>query len=109
MYQILLSAGYTLIEIQDEPTPLALLPGSDAGYFGTLLGVMTILIVLGVLVFYFIGCIKCRKRIHQLNGGGQERLGWNLRNLRYRVAEIEMEETEQLFRKNIKDFEPFFE
>jgi len=113
---VILNGGYTLIEIEEEPVPLAALPEAGDGYFKTVVAVMIIMMLVWMAVLYFLNCYKCRTRIRQLTHDSEVYLGWRLTRLRETVEELELQEAEELvddmekiFIKNVREVEPFLE
>lgn len=109
---------YTLIEIRDEQVPLGLPTHGGQQYFGIVIGVMFIMLVVGACAIYLMECYRCRSRITQLDPNKKVYCGWKLRRLRETIAELELEETKQLekdvqemlqefFSKKIPKAEPF--
>ena len=93
-----LNAGYTLVEIEEEMTPLASGPADAKFAFGVVLVIMGCLLVLGMSVIYFISCYKCRARISQLQSNGGRAAGWNLRRLRDTIIDMELQQAEEISR-----------
>ena len=113
---IALSAEYRLIEIQEEKVPLEQLPEVNSDYSGMVIGVMILLMAVLIVALYFFVCHKYRARIRQLRHTDEVYQGWNLRCLKETVMEMEQQEAERIvrnmeenFKKNVFDYEPFFE
>jgi len=96
MHFISLNAGYTLVEIEEEATPLAAGPADTTLAFAVILVIMGCMLVLGMTMIYFISCYKCRARILQLQNEEGKVSGWNLRKLRDTIIDIELQQTEQI-------------
>lgn len=92
----LLSTGYTLVEIEEEATPLAPGISNTTMAFGAVLVLMGCVLTIGMALVYMGSCYKCKRRIKQLqdNQGGVR--GWNLRRLRDTVTDMELQQTEQI-------------
>ncbi len=111
-----LSGGYTLIEIQEEPVPLALVPEAEGQYFGLAVELILLKVLLFAVVLYMIACQRFRARIRRLDKEGNAYRGWNLKRLRECVEELELKEAdrivddmEKVFSKKIMEAEPFLE
>ncbi len=91
-----LNAGYTLVEIEEEATPLAAGPADATIAFSIILVITGCMLVLGMAMIYFISCYKCRARILQLQNNEGKVSGWNLRRLRDTIIDIELQQTEQI-------------
>lgn len=94
-----LNAGYTLVEIEEEATPLAAGPADATFAFAVVLVIMGCMLVLGMTMIYFISCYKCRTRILHLQNNEGKVSGWNLRRLRDTIIDIELQQTEQISRE----------
>jgi len=90
-----LNAGYTLVEIEEEMTPLAPGPADAKFAFGIVLVIMGCMLVIGMAMIYAISCYKCRARIQQLQNGGKVS-GWNLRRLRDVIIDMELQQAEEI-------------
>ena len=104
----ILNAGYRLIEIKEEPIPLARIP--EEGYFGTVIAVMLLMAAVWVAAAYLIACWKYRVRIRELRQNDKGYYGWNLKRLRDMSTEMELQRAEQIvedmqsiFKKNISE------
>lgn len=89
----MISQDYQLIviESESEQIPLAAGPVMAANNFWLVLIVMFAAIVLFSLWFYLTRCRGYRKRIMELDPGGGEYRGWNVRRLERTVAELELD------------------
>lgn len=86
-----MSQGYQLIVIESEKVPLAAGPVmADSNFWFTLTAMFAVVVLLS-LWFYLIRCRGYRKRIRELDPGGGEYLGWNMRRLERTVAELELD------------------
>lgn len=110
---VVLSKGYTLIQIQDEQVPLGLFPQLENQYFGAAVGVVTAILLTGACVVYLMACQRYRTRIRQLDRERKCYCGWHLRRLRETAEDLELEETAymekemQNFSKKFLKAEPF--
>lgn len=93
-----LNAGYTLVEIEEEMTPLAASPADAKFAFGVILTIMGCMLVIGMAMIYVISCYKCRARIQQLQNNGGKVSGWNLRRLRDAIIDMELQQAEEISR-----------
>ena len=91
-----LNAGYTLVEIEEEMTPLAAGPADAKFAFGVVLAIMGCMLVIGMAMIYVISCCKCRNRIQQLQNSSGKVNGWNLRRLRDTIIDMELQQTEEI-------------
>lgn len=85
------SQDYQLIVIESEQVPLAAGPVMAANNFWLLLIVAFAVVVLLSVWIYLTRCRGYRKRIMELDSGGGEYLGWNVRRLEQTVAELELD------------------
>lgn len=83
--------GYQLIVIESEKVPLAAGYATADSNFWFTLAMMLTAVVLVSLWFYLMRCRGYRRRIRELDPGGGEHLGWNVRRLEQMVAELELE------------------
>ncbi len=111
---VVLSKGYTLIQIQDEQVPLGLFPQVENQYFGVAVGVVTAMLLAGACTVYLMACQRYRARIRQLDRERKCYCGWHLRHLRETAGDLELEETaymekemQNFFSKKIPKAEPF--
>lgn len=87
--------GYCLIQIYEEAVPLAAY--SDSRLFVGMIIAM-VLIILGLVVLsYLAGCIQCRRRITELNEERKNPGGWNLRQLKKTISDLELQKAGDLF------------
>lgn len=92
----LLSTGYTLVEIEEEATPLAPGISNTTLAFGAVFVLMGCILAVGMALVYIGSCYKCRLRIKQLQKNQGSVRGWNLRRLRDTVTDMELQQTEQI-------------
>lgn len=116
MILAMLSEGYSLIVIQDERIPLSRMPEVNAEYFGMIVGVMLLMIIASIVGLYLLNCCRYRQRIRQLKEDKTVYGGWNLRRLRETAMDMELQKAEQIvndmqeiFYKNLREAEPFYE
>lgn len=79
-------AGYRIIQIEDEATPLAPVAKGSYYYGDTVLGMLLVGLLL-LMTAYIILCRKYRKRMLELREDVHP--GWNFLKLRKQVAELE--------------------
>lgn len=78
-------AGYKIVQIEDEATPLA--QAVKTGYYGDTVAGMLLVGLFLLMTVYIILCRKYRKRIHELWEDAHP--GWNCWKLRKQAAELE--------------------
>lgn len=83
-------AGYRIIQIEDEATPLA--QTARNGYYGDMIVGMLGIGILLLLMVYIIFCRKYQKRIIELQEGAHP--GWNWWKLRKQATELEDKKAE---------------
>ena len=88
-----LLAGYRIIQIEEEATPLAAQAAKSVYYGDTVLGMLLIGILL-LAIAYIILCRKYRKRIFELRENAHP--GWNCLRLRKQVSELEDRKAERI-------------
>lgn len=86
----MMSQDYQLIVIENEQVPLAAGPVTADTSFWLALTVILAVVVLLSLWNYLIRCRGYRKRIRELDPGGGEYRGWNVRRLERTVDELEL-------------------
>ena len=79
-------AGYRIIQIEDEATPLAHAAKSGYYYGDTVVGMLLVGLLL-LMTAYIILCRKYRKRILELREDAHP--GWNCWKLRKQASELE--------------------
>lgn len=94
LWNLMAGMGYTLIEIEDEEMPLASMPLNDGGTF-VWLWFLLVLLASG-FAYYVTCCIRYRKRIAELKEEQQVYLGWNLRQLKETVQELEYDKVSRM-------------
>lgn len=86
--------SYILIQIYDEAVPLAAY--SDNKMFVCVILTM-LLTILGLMaISYMAGCRQCQKRIAELNDKGNGPGCWNLRRLKKRISDLELQKAGDL-------------
>lgn len=83
-------AGYRIVQIDDEATPLA--QAAQSVYYGDMIAGMLGMGVLLLLIVYIILCRKYQKRITELQEGAHP--GWNWWKLRKQATELEDKKAE---------------
>ena len=78
-------AGYKIVQIEDEATPLA--QAVKTGYYGDTVAGMLLVGLFLLMTVCIILCRKYRKRIHELREDAHP--GWNCWKLRKQAAELE--------------------
>lgn len=86
----MMSQDYQLIVIENEQVPLAAGPVTAGTSFWLALAVILAVVVLLSLWNYLVCCRDYRKRIRELDPGGGEYRGWNVRRLERTVDELEL-------------------
>lgn len=82
---------YQLIVFENEKVPLAAGSGMANSNFLLTVAVMIAVVVLVSLWFYLMRCRSYRKRIRELDPGGEGYRGWNVIRLGRTVAELELD------------------
>lgn len=82
--------NYRLIVIEKEKVPLAADPNIAHNYFWLSLAVVLVIVAVVFLWVYVTNCQKYRKRIRLLDPGGGEYRGWNVRQLKRTVENLEL-------------------
>ena len=83
-------AGYRIVQIDDEATPLA--QATQSVYYGDMVAGMLGIGILLLLIVYIILCRKYQKRITELQENA--RPGWNWWKLRKQATELEDKKAE---------------
>lgn len=83
--------GYQLIVIENDKGLLAAGHGMAGSGFWLALAVMLAVVALVSIYFYLTRCRGYRERIRELDLGGGEYRGWNVRRLERTVAELELD------------------
>ena len=78
-------AGYKIVQIEDEATPLA--QAAKSGYYGETVAGMLLVGLFLLMTVYIILCRKYRKRILELREDAHP--GWNCWKLRKQASELE--------------------
>lgn len=78
-------AGYKIVQIEDEATPLA--QAVKTGYYGETVAGMLLVGLFLLMTVYIILCRKYRKRILELRENAHP--GWNCWKLRKQASELE--------------------
>lgn len=78
-------AGYKIVQIEDEATPLA--QAAKSGYYGETVAGMLLVGLFLLMTVYIILCRKYRKRILELRENAHP--GWNCWKLRKQASELE--------------------
>ncbi len=88
------AANYTIIRIEDEETPLALISGNT--FLTYTLMILGILAVLLGIVRYMIECHRLQTRIHKLDEADVAYRGYKISRLRDTLADLEMKKLDEI-------------
>lgn len=100
---LLQNAGYSIVQIEEEETPLYAGPGDP--YYLLAITAMLLLLLTACLITYLVLCDRYRRRIRELDAQNHTHLGWKLWKLRGIANELELQKAESLIQKMQESFQ----